>query len=106
MPIVMLMKVNRDQTHKFAYADKMGNLNTVDELRAYNELPEPVCETPKRAERRKPAQDVKVKDAEPAPDKDGSKDAEGVGTSDTDAEVLYNDAFYEFKRLMAGLRKV
>jgi hypothetical protein len=30
--ITMLMKVNRDQTHKFAYADVMGNLCTENEL--------------------------------------------------------------------------
>jgi len=32
-PLTMLLKVIRDQTHKFAYADKMGNLMTENEAR-------------------------------------------------------------------------
>lgn len=50
-PMTMLMKVNRDQTHKFAYADKMGNLCTENELG----IPEPSYEarTPSRADRKK-----------------------------------------------------
>ena len=32
----MLLKINRDQTHKFAYADKMGNLMTENEAHYVN----------------------------------------------------------------------
>lgn len=34
--LTMLLKINRDQTHKFAYADKMGNLMTENEARYVN----------------------------------------------------------------------
>lgn len=51
--ILMLQKTNRDQTHKFGYADKMGNLQTRNELEAYNPpvLGAPECETLPRDQR-------------------------------------------------------
>ncbi len=68
MGIGMLLKVNRDQTHKFAYADKMGNLNTYDEMAAYDADPPlsaPTCDTPKRQDRKKPVENTYT---DPAPD--------------------------------------
>jgi hypothetical protein len=54
MTRVMILKVNRDQTHRLAYADKMGVLYSQDELRAYDAqpLPEPKSDVPHRDERR------------------------------------------------------
>lgn len=51
--ILMLQKTNRDQTHKFGFADKMGNLNTQNELMAYDPpvLTAPACETLPRDQR-------------------------------------------------------
>ena len=50
-PITMILKVNRDQTHKFAYADQMGNLQTENEI---IQTPEPShdADTPRREERK------------------------------------------------------
>ena len=62
-PITMLLKTLRDQTHKFAFANEMGNLNTENEM---DYLPEPnyTPETPKRAAR-KPVESQAV---EPEPE--------------------------------------
>lgn len=62
----MILKVNRDQTHKFAYADCMGNLNTMDELKAYNDepLPAPKNDIPPRDERRRPIESKAVEPTE------------------------------------------
>jgi len=102
MPISMLAKVIRDQTHKFAYADKMGNLNTEDELRAYNALPAPVCNTPTRENRRRPAQDVTVRDAEPVSDTEGSTEADDTGTAQEDNYITYLQLLLRFTE-MTGL---
>lgn len=83
-PIMMLLKVNRDQTHKFAMADRMGNLNTADELRAYDELPPARSEIAPRESRRRPAQDARViepttDESTPAGDTDGGTDPRPAG---------------------------
>jgi hypothetical protein len=80
-PLTMLAKVIRDQTHKFAYADKMGNLNTDDELRVYN-IPEvPASDVAPRDERRKSLQDEVVMDRKPVSDTEGSRAADDAGDS-------------------------
>jgi len=50
-PITMILKVNRDQVHKFAYADQMGNLCTENEI---NTIPSPDYDTttPRREDRK------------------------------------------------------
>lgn len=93
-PLTMLAKVIRDQTHKFAYADKMGNLNTEDELRSYSSLPMASCDTPSRENRRKPAQDVHILESEPSPVTEESTDAEGDG-------FTLNDVLDKFCQLSA-----
>ncbi|HOK67512.1 MAG TPA: recombinase RecT [Anaerohalosphaeraceae bacterium] len=57
-PILMMQKVLRDQAHKFAYADVMGNLNTDEELAAYNEIPAPSSTIPPRNRRRVSSQEI------------------------------------------------
>lgn len=93
----MILKVNRDQTHKFAYAHKMGNLCTDNELNAYgdDEIPfdEPVCGTPSRTERRRvvvskpteqePPQEVVATVTEPP-----SVDTDGITDEDAGGEVM------------------
>jgi len=63
-PITMLLKTARDQTHKYAFANEMGNLSTEDDLQIQ---PEPAYEptTLKRGDREpaKSAQDVTVTDS-------------------------------------------
>jgi len=54
-PITMLLKTARDQAHRFAFANEMGNLCTENEI--YDErLPAPTCDTPTRDDRRKPVE--------------------------------------------------
>jgi hypothetical protein len=86
-PITMLSKVIRDQTHKFAFADKMGNLCTFDEMDAYAhpQLDPPTCNTAPRAGRR----EVVSQDVTPEP----SADTEGRTESNTDGFILYNQIF-------------
>jgi len=120
----MILKVNRDQTHKFAYADCMGNLNTADELNAYQQepLPPPACDTPNRDDRRKPVESVvlksedgqssisgsatngvqgnrgaEAKTTQPAPDTDGSKEAEGA-----EEDLLKYDEVFIFYTELGG----
>jgi len=114
--LTMTAKVIRDQTHKFAYADKMGNLNTFDELRAYNEgaediLPPPANDVPPRNDRRKKVenetiepedksvdslpqdetaeQEAQSQGQEPADDTDGGKEAEDAGNFDELRKNVY-----------------
>ena len=104
MPITMLAKVIRDQTHKFAYADKMGNLNTEDELRAYNVLPAPICSTPTRENRRKPAQDVTVRDAEPpVSDTEGGTEADDAGSGEDNGLVNITEKYAETVAMFSKL---
>lgn len=62
-PITMLLKVIRDQTHKFAYADQMGNLFTENEAHFITDLPDaaPTPQVPARDER-KQAEGVTITD--------------------------------------------
>lgn len=108
-PIMMLLKVNRDQTHKFAMADQMGNLNTADELRAYDELPPARSEIAPREHRRRPAQDVRVSDTnhtdegQPAADTDGAMDAEAAGQEGPAInEPLYTGLISQFVEAVAA----
>lgn len=108
-PIMMLLKVNRDQTHKFAMADRMGNLNTADELRAYEELPPARSEVAPREQRRKPAQDVRVTNATPtdgntpAGNRDDGTDAKPAGQEDPAMnKVLYGGVVAQFVEAVAA----
>ncbi len=93
----MILKVNRDQTHKFAYAHKMGNLCTDNEMNAYGDdgipFDEPKCETKPRDQRRntvastvveteqaEPPQEVEATVTEPQStvDTDGTTDGDAV----------------------------
>ena len=111
-PTVMILKVNRDQTHKFAYADVMGNLCTDNEMNAYadEEVPfdEPHCGTKPRNERREtvkstvvespteqiPEQEATVTELEPAGDTEGIKDEEAAGT-------VSGDKLYDLAKAIA-----
>ena len=65
-PITMLLKTARDQVHKYAFANEMGNLCTENEV--YDErLPVPECNTPPRDGRRRKveSQEVAGTDTEP-----------------------------------------
>lgn len=60
-PITMLLKTARDQIHKYAFANEMGNLCTENEPQeAFETLPAPECETPPRGERRKKVDSMSV----------------------------------------------
>jgi hypothetical protein len=89
-PLTMLAKVIRDQTHKFAYADKMGNLNTFEELQAYNQAPTelPPCSTPKRQDRRT-VESTEVTPQEPTPpaDTEGSMDTDAGGQFEFEDDI-------------------
>jgi len=106
MPISMLAKVIRDQTHKFAYADKMGNLNTEDELRAYNTLPPPVCDTPSRDDRRKPVDSKTVENRQEPIEARDVKSVEAQGTEaaappagEANIQQLYEALLAQFEEL-------
>ena len=95
-PLTMLAKVIRDQTHKFAYADKMGNLSTLEELQTYNQAPTdpPTCNTPKRQDRRTvESQEVTSQEEPTTPpaDTDGITEEDAGGTSEED----FLDTTYE-----------
>lgn len=82
-PITMLMKTARDQVHKYAFANEMGNLCTENEV--YDErLPAPVCDTPKRNDRIKventhtPSQGAESEAAGTEADSGGSADEDTI----------------------------
>lgn len=62
-PTTMLMKTARDQVHKYAFANEMGNLCTENEPQdAIEALPKPECDVKSRDLRRKPVESTTVTD--------------------------------------------
>jgi hypothetical protein len=72
------------------FPDVLGGMHLTEELIDQEILPAPKCDTPTREERRKPAQDVTVRDVTPA-----TADMEGIKEEDADVKTMvqYADVY-------------
>lgn len=105
-PITMMMKTLRDQVHKYAYADVMGNLCTENEPQEMNStLPVPECQTPQRGNRRKPVEneaDAAENLTEDLQDQVDEMVAEVI-TAEPVTETAYGDLVERFHDWAEGL---